>query len=205
MDYEESLQRLSLSLLAVINFGGPLRLFDRGKLLPLEDCVATHADVGFLPCAFFPARRRELHDLAVSEGFRLASALVDPHSVSASSSRIGDGSYLNACSVVGGASIIGTCVVVNRAASVGHHCGLSDFSSIGPGATLAGNVRVGKGAVIAAGAVIQPDVRIGDDAVVSAGSVVRRDVATDSVVVGNPARALRLKPSKTQFWSTTQE
>jgi len=205
VDYEESLLRLSLSLVAAIDLGGPARLLDRGKLLSLEDGVVTHADVGFLPCAFSPARRRELHDLAVAEGFRLAPALVDLHSVCASSSRIGDGSFLNASSVVGGASIIGTCVVVNRLVGVGHHCVLSNFSSVGPGATLAGNVRVGEGAVIGAGAVIQPDVRIGDEAVVSAGSVVRRDVAAGSVVAGNPARELKLKPSKTQFWTTTQE
>ena len=53
-----------------------------------------------------------------------------------------------------------------------------------------GEVRIGKNVWIGEGVVIMPGVCIGDNAVVGANSVVTKDVPNNSVVVGNPARAL---------------
>jgi maltose O-acetyltransferase len=52
-------------------------------------------------------------------------------------------------------------------------------------------VRIDDNAWIGMGAVILPGVTIGADAVVGAGAVVTRDVLPRTVVVGNPARAVR--------------
>ena len=41
------------------------------------------------------------------------------------------------------------------------------------------------------GAILLPGVRIGRNAVVGAGAVVSRDVSANAVVVGNPARVIR--------------
>ena len=45
--------------------------------------------------------------------------------------------------------------------------------------------------MIGAGAVVLPNLRIGRDAVVGAGAVVTRDVPDNAVVYGNPARVQR--------------
>ena len=50
-------------------------------------------------------------------------------------------------------------------------------------------VTVEDGAIIAARAVIRPDIIIGKNAVVGMGSVVTKDVPSETVVIGNPARA----------------
>jgi acetyltransferase-like isoleucine patch superfamily enzyme len=50
-------------------------------------------------------------------------------------------------------------------------------------------VRVGRGAVVGAGAVLLPGVRVGAGALVGAGAVVVGDVTPGAMVVGNPARA----------------
>lgn len=52
--------------------------------------------------------------------------------------------------------------------------------------------RVCMGASIGAGAVILPGITVGAGAMIGAGSVVTRDVAPGTIVVGNPARLLRL-------------
>jgi acetyltransferase-like isoleucine patch superfamily enzyme len=51
-----------------------------------------------------------------------------------------------------------------------------------------------RGARIGAGAVLCPAVEIGEDAFVGAGAVVTKDVAPRTLVVGNPARVLRVVP-----------
>jgi len=51
-------------------------------------------------------------------------------------------------------------------------------------------------AAIGTGVVILPGVMIGEGAVVGAGAVVTKDVAEGSVVVGNPAKVIRRKPSR---------
>ena len=50
-------------------------------------------------------------------------------------------------------------------------------------------VTVEDGTIIAARAVIRPDIIIGKNAVVGMGSVVTKDVPSETVVIGNPARA----------------
>ena len=60
-----------------------------------------------------------------------------------------------------------------------------------PGARLAGCVSAGRYATIYTGAVILPRVRIGEGAVVAAGAVVTEDVPPHSLVAGVPARRIR--------------
>lgn len=53
------------------------------------------------------------------------------------------------------------------------------------------DVTIGEGVWIGAGCAILPGVRIGDGAVVAAGSIVTRDVSPGALVGGVPARPLR--------------
>lgn len=53
-------------------------------------------------------------------------------------------------------------------------------------------VVIGAGAWIGANATILPGVTVGDGAVVAAASVVTKDVAPGALVVGSPARQLRM-------------
>jgi acetyltransferase-like isoleucine patch superfamily enzyme len=49
---------------------------------------------------------------------------------------------------------------------------------------------------VGAGAVLLPGIEIGEEAFVGAGAVVLRDVPPRTVVVGNPARAIREVPAE---------
>src|SRR3954452_9407366 len=52
-------------------------------------------------------------------------------------------------------------------------------------------IRIGRGAWIAAGAMVLQGVTVGEDAVVAAGAVVTRDVPPRTPVAGVPARVIR--------------
>lgn len=76
---------------------------------------------------------------------------------------------------------------------VGHDSFLDYFAHVATNAVVGANVHVGKGVHIGSNATIREKVTIGDYSLVGSGAVVLNDVPANSIVVGNPARVLRLK------------
>lgn len=138
-----------------------------------------------------PGHRCAVEAEARALGLALFPALVDPSAVVASTAAIAEGTTVNAAAIVAAGVRLGRFATLNRGASVGHHSEIGDFATLGPGCTLAGHVHVGRGAFLGAGAVCAPKVTIGPNAIVGAGAVVVGDVGAGTVVVGNPARAIR--------------
>ena len=205
VDYEETCKRLGIEVAAGVSVHGMPRMLDPSQVIPLDDVSDVKLDIAFITCAFSSTRRKELSELALAAGLKVAEALIDPTAVLPTSIRVGRGTFINACAVIGGASFIGEHVLINRAVSLGHHSLVGDFVSIGPGATLASNIHIGDGAVIGAGAVIVPNIRIGKDAVIGAGSMVRKDVGDGVFVVGNPAKERPLDREKSSLNTAGEE
>ena len=91
----------------------------------------------------------------------------------------------------------GHALVVNDRAVIGRRCVLRNSTTIGVSTTSRtydGQAPViGDDVDIGANVVIVGNVQVGDRALIGAGSVVVADVPADAVVVGNPARVLRIK------------
>ena len=123
----------------------------------------------------------------LSCGFAVAvhpSAVVSPAAV------IGEGSVIMPGAIVNAGAVIGRHCIVNTGASVGHDCVLDDFSHVAPHSTLCGNVHLGEGVWIGAGAVVIQNLTVGEWSVVGAGAVVINDVAEHEKVVGVPATSI---------------
>lgn len=200
VEYEETCHRLGLSITAGVSVNGVSRMLDRSLIITLADFDSLGTADHYVACAFTPARRAALIDIAKALGLAQAPALVDPSVVLAHTARIGPGSFVNAGAVIGAVSILGEGVLINRAASLGHHTVLGDYVSIGPGATLAGNIHVGASAMIGAGAIVLPDIRIGAGAIIAAGSLVRHHVPEGAFVAGNPAVERHFYPEKSSLY-----
>lgn len=142
-----------------------------------------------------PGYRHALYAEARALGFADFSPLIDPTSVVARTSRVEEGTVLNAGVIVGAVASIGRFVHVNRSASVGHDAVIEDFATLGPGCVLAGHVTVCRGAFIGAGVTCAPKITVGANSVVGVGATVVRDVPPGGVVAGCPAKLIRTDPT----------
>jgi UDP-2-acetamido-3-amino-2,3-dideoxy-glucuronate N-acetyltransferase len=114
--------------------------------------------------------------------------------------RIGDGTRVGSFCDIGKGVIIGKNCIVQAHVTISNECELWDNVFVGPNSSLLNDKfphskcltpTVVKNDVIVGGCVtILPNATIGEDSVIAAGSVVTKDVLPQTVVKGNPARAM---------------
>ncbi|HJV31905.1 MAG TPA: NeuD/PglB/VioB family sugar acetyltransferase [Bacillales bacterium] len=75
---------------------------------------------------------------------------------------------------------------------VGHDSTLRRFAHVAANAVIGANVDVGRAVHVGTNSTIREKVIIGDFSLIGSGAVVLNDVEPNSIVVGNPARLLRL-------------
>ena len=126
-------------------------------------------------------------------GFELVNA-IHPRAYVATSAHIGVNVIINAQTAIQPYAVLGNGVMVHAGVIVDHHSVIEDYANLAPGAALAGWVHVKEGAYIYTNATVIPTRKIGRYAVVGAGAVVLQDVPDYAVVVGNPARIIKYLP-----------
>lgn len=117
---------------------------------------------------------------------------IHPSAVISPRSTVGIGTVVMANVSVNVHSSIGDHVILNTNCSIDHDCVVENFAHISPNVALAGNVQVGEGTQVGIGASVIQGIRIGKWAIVGAGAVIIRDVPDYAVVVGNPGRVLKI-------------
>ncbi len=136
-------------------------------------------------------RAEKLSELS-DKGAALVS-MIHPSALISQYAKIGAGSVVFAKAVVNVDAHIGKGVILNTACTVDHDCKLGDAVHISPGANIAGAVSIGSRSWVGIGACVRQCVEIGEDVVVGAGAVVVNDIDNKAVVVGNPAKPIRIK------------
>lgn len=160
-------------------FGG----MDKVKELTSQGAVFCNLITGSTKTRF------ETTKTLLEKGANLAN-LIHP-SVDMDMVSIGTGNYIQEGVKIQAAVKIGNNSSIHQGSLIPHECSIGDSVFIAHGVTLSGEVVIEDGAFIGAGAIILPKVTVGKWAIVGAGSLVTKDVASDTVVVGVPAKPIR--------------
>ena len=117
--------------------------------------------------------------------------IIHPFTSIANDLVLGKGTVVMAGSIINSFVQIGNHCIINSGSVVEHDCIIENFVHLSPNTTLCGNVHVGEGSHIGAGAVIIPNVKIGKWVTIGAGAVVLKDIPDYTTFVGNPAKRIK--------------
>ena len=108
---------------------------------------------------------------------------------------MGVGSYVGPGAVLTVNVHLGRFVTVNTHCLVAHGGAIGDFASLHPDVHLSGEVSIGAGCELGAGAVVIPNLTVGEWAVLGAGTVAIDHACGERTHVGVPARELGARSS----------
>lgn len=138
-----------------------------------------------------PALRKKLFDIfnAFAEPVSLISrtAIIGQHEVA-----LGKGINIMFQAFISNNATVGEGVLINSSVHIHHDVSVGAFCELAPGVKLLGGAKIGAYSFIGANAVILPGVRVGAKVVIGAGAVVNKDVPDSTMVVGVPAKVIRL-------------
>lgn len=156
------------------------------KVSELCDCTFVN---GIGSTSNFRKKKEILNSLSIPPE-RYAS-IVHPSAWISPSASIGRGVVLFQNCVVTSNAKVGDHVIVLPNCVISHDDSIGDYCCIAGGVNVSGAVTIGESCYIGSNSSIREKVTIGPRSLIGMGSCVLNDCAPDSVIVGNPGRALR--------------
>lgn len=105
---------------------------------------------------------------------------------------IGAGSIIAAGCILTTQIRLGSHTNIHVGCTVGHDVVLGDFCTLAPSSVVSGNVTLEDGVEVGAGSVIIQGLVLGRGSFVGAGAVVTKNIPANVLVVGSPARQVKL-------------
>ncbi|MBU8871796.1 MAG: hypothetical protein KOO60_13095 [Gemmatimonadales bacterium] len=166
-----------------------------GKTDDLENYLENEDHYVFIAYVGFK-NEKAMHEKIVSLNIPEEKfySVIDPSSVFPRGyCKIGNGVLIAPYAQLSPDTIISDNCMLLANSFVGHDTFLDHFAHLATNAVVGAEVHVGKAVHIGSNATIRENVNIGDFSLIGGGAVVINDVPENSIVVGNPARIIRIK------------
>lgn len=136
---------------------------------------------------------------------RGVNARIEPGAIIREKVEIGDNAVIMMGAIINIGAVIGAGTMIDMGAVLGGRAIVGDRCHVGAGTVLAGVVEpasatpvvIEDDVLLGANTVVIEGVRVGEGAVVAAGAVVVEDVPAGAVVAGCPARIIKMKDERT--------
>lgn len=159
-------------------------------VLGSDDWLLNNRD-SYAVCAIANSRRRiKVTKFFEERGVKFLT-VIHPSVQMSKFVKIGIGSIICAGTIMTTDVEIGNHAHINLNVTIGHNTILHDFVTIYPGVNVSGNVRIGYGAELGTNSTVIQCLKIGRGAILGAGAVVSKDIEENVVAVGIPAKPIR--------------
>ena len=125
--------------------------------------------------------------------------IISKHAYISNLDSIGKGIQAFPNSVIHHQAKIGDFSIINTGSIVEHDCIVGNGVHLMPGAVIGGNTNIEDYVTVGLNATVMPQLKIGEGSFIGAGAVVTKNVKKNEVVVGNPARHLKLMKHKVEL------
>lgn len=154
----------------------------------LEEAKARFSkDPRFVLGIGIPALRKKLFDKFAAIGGEVISTISPFARIGHYGNNIAEGCNIMTGTVLTTGIRVERGVLINLNCTVGHETVIEEFAELSPGTNISGNCYIGAHTFIGTNATILPKIRIGKHAVIAAGAVVTKDVPDQTMVAGVPA------------------
>lgn len=156
-----------------------------GSVEQFDAILGAHPDALLVPDNEFPK--------SVPLPLDRLATLIDPSCFIHPTARIGRGCVLYPDTFVGLNAVVGDRVFALGGATINHDDVIEDLVVFASKVTLAGAVHVETGVYLGQSCTVRQCLRIGRNSTIGMGAVVVKHVEPNSIMVGNPARVLKMK------------
>lgn len=158
---------------------------------PLEE-ANQYIDCEFVIATGNPRSRKKIIELFFNdEKFKFAT-LIDPSAIVGQEVFIGVGSIICAGAILTVDLEIGNHAIININCTIGHDVRIKNFVTIAPNASISGNVILQDLVEVGTNATLREKLVVKEGAMIGMGAVLTKDVEINHVMVGNPAKLLKV-------------
>lgn len=166
---------------------------DNEKIFSFEDIISKYSpkDIEFMTGIGEPVIREKLYNKVKEKDYCFA-ILVHPSASVAESAVLEEGTMVAHNAFVSIKAHLFTNTLVQPMACVHHKCSVGRNSVVSTSAVMGGNSSLGYNSFIGLGASVKQGISVGNGSVVGMGAIVIKNVSDRVMVVGNPARAIKM-------------